>query len=497
MSDLFTANRRAWLLAAALVLAALPALAAEEKAAAPNPGQDPASCANYLWSVTDVVLDRHFEPSARQEMLLSATRALLKAAKADPPHDLSRRVSAITTREQFTDLLREVWPKTPDAEKADGKKLGAAMLDGLLAGIGGKGELVPALMPAQDRKIMEQISGNRYVGIGIQIRVHAEEKRAQIVLPIKSGPARKVGIKPGDVILQVDGKDTHDVSLSKVVEWLRGEEGTAVTVVVRQPGETEARTYKMTRTVVPFETVYGYRRGSGDSWDYRIDPAGPVGYVWVRTLNSATLHDLRQAERRMQAAGLRALVLDLRSSHGGGMLQHAELFADGLLDGGLMWSVRHRGGPAQEFRADRECVFRDWPLAVLIDETVSDNAQGAVIAALRDNGRAVLVGEPTHNTGQVRSLVPLPDGQQVILPTGRLERAAKGKEWPLEPDHRVALSAAQREAVEQWRRDKDLPELPPGTEDKPPADPQLAKAVEVLRAALEKASPADKQGQKK
>jgi carboxyl-terminal processing protease len=445
-----------------------------------EPAQRAAAFARRLWAVADLVLEKHIDPCTRQEMLLAGTRALLQAAGTTPPPDLAGRMSALTTREQFTTLLEDIWPKDGGGPADATTTLETAALAGLLKTIPGEA----VLLSANEVKVNEQIAGNRYVGIGIQLRMNNEEKLPQIVDPFRRGAARQAGAKAGDVILQVDGQSTAGVTLRQVVEWLRGDEGTPVTIVVRQPGAKETRTLAMTRAVVPFDTVFGYLRTGEDNWRFRVEAAAPVGYVCVSSVSSSTLHELRQVERRLQAEGVRAVVLDFRGDGGGGKLHHAELLADGLLDGGLLWRLRERGQEGKEYRADRECLFRDWPLAVLVSEGM-DSAEGAVIAALQDNGRAVLVGEPTRNPGLVRSLVELPDGQGTItLHTGRLERTAKGRGWPVQPDHVVPLTREQREAIASWLQQKGRSELPADTADRPPDDPQLAKAVELLREAL-------------
>jgi C-terminal processing protease CtpA/Prc len=177
------------------------------------------------------------------------------------------------------------------------------------------------------------------------------------------------------------------------------------------------------------------------------------------------------------------LVLDFRFSEGDGDLHDIALVADGLLDGGLMWTVRGVGDKRTEYRADREALFRGWPVVALINDT-GDNGQGLVLAALQDNGRAALVGEPTRNDGLVRTLVRLPGGRDAVtVMTGRLERAG-GRGWPVRPDHAVALDKDRRAAVRKWLLDKQLAELPPGADDRPPADPQLDRALELLRESL-------------
>jgi carboxyl-terminal processing protease len=411
-------------------------------------------------------------------MLLAGAKALLEAAGVTPPADFRRRVAEAATREQFQAALEAVWPRPEGGHDLTPEKLDAALFAGLLASIPGG----PNLLTADSLTIIDQLGGNRYVGIGIQIRANKEEQYPQIVNPFRGGPAHQAGARPGDLIVAVDGRSTHSIELQKTVEWLRGEEGTQVTVVVKQPKSDETRTLSMTRGVVPIDSVYGYRRTAEGRWQYRIDPADPVGYVRLSAINSSTLHELRRAEGLMRAEGVRALVLDLRGDGGQGDLHHADLLADGLLDGGLMWRLRGTGGRVKEYWADRECLFRGWPLAILVDGRISSGVYGAFIAALQDNGRAVLVGEPTQYGGSVKSVVRLPDGPgALVLPTGVLERAADGRGWPVQPDHLVKLDKAQGAAVEQWLRQKELTELPTGADNRPPDDPQLRKAVELLR----------------
>jgi C-terminal peptidase prc len=449
-----------------------------EKKAEPAPAPPP--FAHRLWTVMDLVREKHPEPPARADMMLAAAKAVLTAAKKPVPDDLERRARAVQSREQFTALLKEVWPKGDGAPECE--LLEAAALEGVFAPVPGKG----VFSPPDEVRAADQISGNRYIGTGIQIRLHPDEKYPQIVVPFRGAPAQKAGLKPDDLIIEVDGKSTHDLPIRKVVDMLRGDEGTTLTVVVRAPGSDEKRTVKMTRSVVPFEHAMGYRRASEDAWDYLIDPKGPIGYVRVSGCTSSTPHELRQAERRLRSQGARALVLDFRSSGGDGDLHSATLLADALLDGAPLWRLHEAGKEARDFRSGRDCQFRDWPLVVLVNDTVS-TAEGMVVAALQDNGRAVLVGEATRVGGFVNSRIPMPDGQGALtFRTGRLERTAKGRGWPVEPDHAVALTKKQREPVEDWLRNKGRPPEPGSDADKAPDDPQLNKAVELLQAALKK-----------
>ena len=347
----------------------------------------------------------------------------------------------------------------------------------------------------QDFKLHEQFRSNRYVGTGIQIRMAPKENLAALVYCFRGGPARRAGGLVGDLIVKVDGVNMKGCSLSEVVQRLRGAEGTSVSMVVRQPGAKETRTLDMVRSVVPFTTVTGYRRANAEEWTYRVDPVAPIGYVHIEAIRSSTLHELRQAERRLQADGCRVLVLDLRFFAGSEPEgdHEAALLADALLDRGVMWRVRKSQGETQDLRADEDCLFRHWPLAVLVDGTAGPrggNGAALIAAALQDNQRATLVGNPLRAETYVLRHIHLPEQQGVIhLATAHLERArptSAEAHLQVRPDHHVSLTAKGRLAWGTWRNDLSIERH---LDAKPPADPQLDKAVEVLQAALQSAPP--------
>ncbi len=467
-------------------------------AAAKQPGDRPGEArpaggdlAKRTWAILEVVEKKHLRPPPRHETILKGAQALLKASDTAAPEDLARRAAAVTSEDQLRAFLSDLWPKGRSGEGAAGRKLETVLLDGMLDSIPGR----PHLRDEAAVKLESQLRGNRYVGIGVLLAANEKEPFAQITVPYRRGPARKAGSLPGDLLLEVDGKSMRGLlDLEKVAALLRGAEGTTVTIVVRQPGAAETRTLKLTRAVIPFDSLFGFRRAGEEGWDYRTDPEARIAYVWVKSLKASTLHELAQVERRLDADGMRGLVLDFRFSQGDGLLHDAALVADGLIDGGLMWTSRDPHYPPREWRADRECLFRDWPVVVLVNG-VPDNAQGAVVAALQDRGRATLVGEPTKGDGAIRGAFPLPNEQGVLtVLTGQLERADRTRGWPVRPDRVVEMSKEQRAAVERWLMSKQLPVLPPGTDDRPPEDPQLVAGVALLRERLRTATPPAKRG---
>jgi C-terminal peptidase prc len=458
-----------------------------------EPAETPSAAgalAGRVWAILDLVEKNHVKPPSRKEMILAGAKALLQSAGAAPPENLDRRASAVDSERQVGAFLRDLWPRDDQVRRIPPGKLETAFLDGLFDSIPGR----PQLLPAGVVKRADMMGGNRYVGTGVQLAANEKENLPQIVVPFRRGPARLAGVRPGDLLLEVDGRSTRGMlDLEQVTKLLQGVEGTSVTIVVRQPGAVDTRTLKVTRGVIPLDSVFGFRRRSEEEWDYRADPGAGIGYVWVKALSSSTLHELRQVEQRLQSDGNRALVLDFRFSQGEGQLHHAALVAGGLLDGGLLWTTT--GKDERAFRADREGLFRGLPLAVLVND-VRDNAQGAVLAALQDNNRAVLVGEPTRVDGTVRTLCPLPNQEGAItVLIGQVVRADASRTWPVLPDRQVDLTQEQRSAVRKWLFDKQLPELPPGTDDRPPDDPQLAAALALLRDAVKATGATEKQRQ--
>jgi carboxyl-terminal processing protease len=472
--------------------------------AAPSPADRPdtAALARQAWAVTDLVLANHLAPPARTDMLLAGVRALLSQSGVKPPADLRDRLANVANAEQLAAVLENICPNVNSSAEVQNSLLqGLLPEDGqerlfTILGLPPRMVGLPAagdrLVRAADLRIQEQLTQNRYVGTGIQIRRHAESDYVMIVLPYAGGPARRAGARSRDLIVEVDGVNMKGKTTAEMVTALRGNEGTDVTMVVRQPDADETRTLKMTRAVVPFDTALGYRRTGEQSWQYRPDPAQPIAYVRLESVKVSTLHDLRRVERQLQADGAKALVLDLRECADVGELAHAALVADGLLDGGLMWRVRGPRDQVKDQHADRDCLFRGWPMALLVNDTTQGTGCLAVAAALQDNHRVVVVGQPTPWAGLVRSLFPLPDSQAaMILTTGVLERPASAREpadtarrlWGLQPDHVVPVHREKSLAIMTWQRQQESPDAPTSNAQ-PPDDAQLAKALELLQAAL-------------
>lgn len=400
-----------------VLLVVLAGPGSSDSADPPSSPRDLPAIAGRAHDIIDAVRKHHIEPPGRHEMILSGMAAMFKAVGVPVPDGLDGRVSSLTTREQLATLLAEVWPAPLEDGVSAGELESDAFLGGLLAGVPGHAQL----LSAKELKVSEQIQGNRYVGIHVALSTSKEDGQPQIFKVLEGGPAERAGVKEKDLIEEIDGIATKGEALAKSIDRLRGEEGTAVTIRVRQPKDKEARTLRMTRGMLPRKTITGHRERPDKGWDLIVNGTDPIGYLKLNEITASTPHELRQMARRLEAEGARALVLDLRS------MRMAEfhptvLLADSLLDGGTIGRVR-MADRVMTYQAEPDALFRGWPLAVLVDWRTSGAAEW-LAAALQDHGRAVVVGSPTSGVAGVETTVPVADGSASIrLTTGLLERA--------------------------------------------------------------------------
>jgi carboxyl-terminal processing protease len=448
--------------------------------------------AMLVQNVIDTVLEHHVDPPARQQMILTAIKAVYKAAGVPVPGGLSRRVSMVTTPEQLGTLLEDIWPASA-SKSVTAKELEDALLTGLLNTVSGD----PHLLPEKERKVQEQSEGNRYVGIHIALGMDDSEKRPTISQIIEGGPADRAGVKQNDLIEQIEGVDTKGMSLVDAVDRLRGNEGTNVTITVRQAGARTSRKHTIMRGQHPRQTINGWHKQASGKWEYRMSDSDPIAYLQISEMAGSTPHELRMLATRLEGEGIKAIVLDLRglwstSAH------TAVLMADSLLEYGTIGRVRTSQGETT-YQADSDAILRRWPLVLLVDGNTS-GASELLAAAIQDNKRGIVVGAPTGSAyvdpghAVVTSAIRVGTSDwSVTLTTGILERGngkplssfdrsistmirePKSKTFGVHPDHLIPQSVrnANRRNVEPRERVREEP------------DSAEQKAVEILRRLLE------------
>ena len=431
--------------------------------------------ASRMLRVVEVVIDHHLDPPTRQEMILGGTKQVFKVTKKSiSPPDLSRRVSSMSSEEEFRTFLQEIWHGEVAADSDSEEQLEETMMRGMLEVSQSR------FISTEDRRVRQQLAENRYVGIGITFRITEESGLPEIIEATPYGPADTAGVQAKDEILEVDDVFTKGLAPKAVVRMLRGPEGSSLKLLVRRSPSREEAVLQMIRGKVPIRTVFGFQETSKADWDYQPDSAIPVGYVRIDDIGGSSVHD-RAVERQLQGRGIQALVLDLRQG-GRGRVHSTVLLADSLLDGGSIGSVRSNER-TQYYNANNECLFGGWPLAVLINDRTGEEFEW-LAAALQDNRRGVLIGEPTGGRWLVQTPVPLSEAEAegaIMLATGRMVRSnetkaqregRKARNW-VTPDHRVEFD------WKRWARSMEKE----GNQKKG-QDPQLAFAIEHLTGAL-------------
>ncbi len=374
-------------------------------------------------ALIQIVLTQHVDPPTRQEMWLEGTKAVFENIPGTSPARLSHRISQITRPDEFRDLLKQVWFQelTPERRRTApaAPRLTAAFLDGVVS-------RVPhaQLLSASEGVARTQSAANRYIGTGIMPSYNVAEGFAVIEKLIRGGPMERAGGREGDRITKIGERDAQNMPLGQVIELLRGEEGTTVILNLRESAGAEPRIVTVTRGPVVLDAVEGLTRNRDGKWDFRVEPHFPIGYVRFRQVNGSAVHELRRLEQQFRTDGIAAVILDFRATTSSDA-QQAVLVADALLDGGLIGRLRSPNGRVQEFQADRDCLFRGWPLTVLIDGTTNGGGEW-IAAALQDNRACIVMGEPSAGSEMTRSVVPVPgENLSVQLPTGFFERPLK------------------------------------------------------------------------
>jgi carboxyl-terminal processing protease len=260
------------------------------------------------------------------------------------------------------------------------------------AAVGGLDEYSAFLTTGQLEDLYSQIEGN-FVGLGVELKSAPDGLLVVHVIP--ASPAERAGIRAGDRLIGVGGRSIGGLSVDEAAHLLQGPEGSVVTLAVaRGPGAARAVTVRREHVEVPSIEEAAI-----------VDPASGIARVKISSFQKTTAADLDATLRRLDAAGMRALVIDLRGNPGG-LLSAAVDVADLFLDRGLVVATRGRS-PEEDFNytAARSGTWR-MPLVVMID---GDSASSSEIlaGAIRDHRRGTLVGSRSYGKGSIQGIFPL------------------------------------------------------------------------------------------
>lgn len=263
--------------------------------------------------------------------------------------------------------------------------------------------------PEDDLGEFKQMITGKYAGIGSIIRYYKKRERVVIFEPYEGTPAAEVGLKVGDVILEIDGKDVKGLMTDKVSDMLRGDAGTTFLLKVDRPGESAPLEFKITRRNIQTPSVPYYG----------ILPNGETGYIQLSSFTDNCARDVRHAIIELKEQGAKNLVLDLRGN-GGGSLKEAVEIVNMFVPKGLE-IISTKGKLRQAchvYKSTREPLDTEIPLSVLVDGA-SASASEIVAGSLQDLDRAVIVGMRTFGKGLVQISRDLPYNGQLKVTTSK------------------------------------------------------------------------------
>lgn len=239
-------------------------------------------------------------------------------------------------------------------------------------------------------------------GIGAQVGIR--EEQLTIIAPIPNSPAAQAGLKAEDVILEIDGVSTEEMSLVEAVLKIRGPKGTSVALLIQHKGETEPEIIEIVRETIELSSV-------------GLEMMGDIAHLSITHFSRRTATELQTTLQDVERAGAAGIILDLRGNPGGILDTVIEVASYFLKDGVVVKVVDNRGGETSLEVKSREIVT-ELPMVVLVDGTSASGSE-VLAGALQDHGRATVAGNQTFGKGSVNVPRELQDGSGIYITTAR------------------------------------------------------------------------------
>ena len=313
------------------------------------------------------------------------------------------RASRFALLDEIYDVLDRDFVEPETFESIDVRK---AAIQGIIDALG---DPHTVFIDAEDYRLTSEDIGGSFEGIGATV----QEIDGQIVIsrPFSGSPAEQAGIRPGDIILEVDGESTEGWSIQFAVQVIRGPRGTDVELLVRHTDGTE-ELIVITRDRIVVPSV-----GSLAITDRSGQPVADIGYVYISQFTERTRDELLELLEAAENAGLTKLIIDVRGNPGGLLRATVDTVGE-FVDNGVILRQINRDGSEEEFSDEPGGAGVDLELAVLIDRGSASGSE-VMAAALRDYGRAVLIGETTSGKGTVNVGRRLSDGSVLYVSIAR------------------------------------------------------------------------------
>ena len=314
------------------------------------------------------------------------------------------------------------------ANEIDEEKLIYGVLNGYVAGAGDRyGEYYTA----DDFETLTQENAGNTVGIGVYVNYSEEYNAIKILSVMKDSPAQQAGILAGDIVTKVNGESVSELGYYIALDKVKGEEGTKVQLTLIRNGEEI--TVTATRKKVETETIFYHQ--------YEYDKT--VGVIRIVEFNNAVPEQFKKAIEDLKSKGVTSLVFDVRNNPGGTLDSVTQMLDYLLPEGDLVYVTDANGKILRTHKSDANYLEGIDSMAVLVNEN-SASAAELFACALRDYGKAILVGTKTYGKGSMQTIYMLPDGTGLRLTTNKYN-PPKTENYDgvgLTPDIEVELSEA-------------------------------------------------------
>ncbi len=284
------------------------------------------------------------------------------------------------------------------ADKIDEDKLEKSAVEGYVSGLGDDyTEYIPA---DEMNEFTEDITGS-FVGVGIYMIADEETQKVVVYYPIPDSPAEKAGVKAGDIIVSVDGIEYPFEEFNTIAEKIRGEAGTKVKLVVERDGKQ--LNFEITREKVNTNPITTEVLENN------------IGYLTLPSFDSGTAEKFKEKVEELKNKGIKSLIIDLRNN-GGGIVDESTEIADYILEKGktIMTTVDNKDNK-EETKSKNDPIF-DMPIVILTNENTA-SASEILTGALKDNGKAKVIGTNTYGKGVIQTVFTLTDGSGLKLTT--------------------------------------------------------------------------------
>ena len=300
--------------------------------------------------------------------------------------------------------------------------------------------------PPAEKEIFESEIRGDFEGVGMEIGIRKDI--LTVIAPLKGTPAYRAGVKAGDKILKIDAKTASELTLDEAVSRIRGEKGTAVSLVVLRNGEDQTREIKVVRDKIEIPLLETEKRENG------------IFIIRLFSFSEKSPSVFRQALREMIESGSDKLILDLRNNPGGYLEAAVDISSWFLPPGKPVVKENFKDKNEIVHRSKGYNIFGDTPIVILVNGG-SASASEIVAGALQDYGAAKIVGTKTFGKGSVQELIPITPETSLKITIAR---------WLTPHERSISEAGIEPDVM-----------VEPAKEDDESLDPQLEKAIEIIK----------------